>query len=128
MDCCAAGNQKGITILLGGDHSDRHFWFHAKIHLWSSMEQKARKDISCQCPIVQVAWCECAKDKRAVLKATVMPRLAKDIATVQGKCAVLVCDSSDIIHGPRKTCNNPKIKRILKNNPKIKNALKYNEF
>jgi hypothetical protein len=78
IDYCAPGNRKGVTILLGGDHDDRYFRFHAKIHLSSPMERKACNDLSYQCPIVQVACCDCAKDKyHVVLKETVMPRLAK---------------------------------------------------
>jgi hypothetical protein len=67
------------------------------------MEQKASKDmLQHQCQIVQVACCECAKDEHGVLKATVMPRLAQDIARVKEKCAAGVRDSSDVIDGPRK--------------------------
>ena len=108
LDCCAPSNEKGITILLGGDHGQRHFRFHAKIHLSSPQERKDRGELSHQCPMVQIACCDCAKDKCSVLKATVMPRLARDIAKVHESCAMLVCDASDIREGPRKACLVPK--------------------
>jgi hypothetical protein len=40
LDYSAPSNEKGITILLGGNHGDRYFRFHAKIHLTSPMERK----------------------------------------------------------------------------------------
>jgi hypothetical protein len=40
LDYCAPSNEKGITILFGGDHGDQYFQFHAKIHLTSPMERK----------------------------------------------------------------------------------------
>jgi hypothetical protein len=89
-DYCAPSNEKGITILLDGDHGDRYFRFHAKIHLTSPMERKKRRDLSYECPIIQIACCECAKDKYIVLKETVMPRLESDIAKVQASCAIVL--------------------------------------
>jgi hypothetical protein len=71
LNCCAPSNEKGIIILLGGDHGDRYFQFHAKIHLTSSMERKKCRDLSYECPIVQIACCECTKDKYVLLKETV---------------------------------------------------------
>ena len=107
LDYCAPSNEKGITILLGGDHGDRYFRFHAKIHLTSPMEKKKRRDLSYECPIVQIACCKCAKDKYIVLKETVMPRLESDIAKVQASCAIVLYDGTDI-KGPRKVYLVPK--------------------
>jgi hypothetical protein len=108
IDHCAPSNKKGMTILLGGDHGQRHFRFHAKIHLTSPQEGKDRGELAHQCPMVQITCCDCAKDKHLVLKATVVPRMAKDIAKVRESCATIVCDASDIGEGPRKACLVPK--------------------
>jgi hypothetical protein len=75
LDYCAPSSEKGITILLGGDHGDRYFRFHAKIHLTSPMERIKCRDLFYECPIVQIACCECTKDKYIILKETVKPRL-----------------------------------------------------
>jgi hypothetical protein len=106
IDYCAPSNEKGITILLGCDHGQQHFRFHAKIHLSSPQEHRGK--LSYQCPMVQIACCDCAKDKDSVLKATVMPRLAKDIAKVHESCSIIVYDASDIREGPRKAYLIPK--------------------
>jgi hypothetical protein len=62
-DYCAPGNEKGIMILLGGNHGDQYFRFHGKIHLTSLMERKKRHNISYECPMVQIACYKCPKDK-----------------------------------------------------------------
>jgi hypothetical protein len=107
LDYCAPSNEKGITILLGGDHGDRYFPFHAKIHLTSPMERKKRRNLSYECPIVQITCCECAKDKYIVLNETVMPRLESNIAKVQASCAIILYDGTDI-KAPRKVYLVPK--------------------
>jgi hypothetical protein len=63
--------------------------------------------------MVQIACCDCAKDKCLVLKATVVPRMAKYIAKVHESCAIIVHDASDIGEGPsRKACLVPKSIRM----------------
>ncbi len=71
------------------------------------MERKKRRDLSYECPIVQIACCKCAKDKYIVLKETVMPRLESDIAKVQASCAIVLYNGTDI-KGPRKVYLVPK--------------------
>jgi hypothetical protein len=41
IDYCAPSNEKGTPpILLGGDHGQQHFQFHAKIHLSSHRNER----------------------------------------------------------------------------------------
>jgi hypothetical protein len=71
------------------------------------MERKKRRDLSYEYPIVQIACCECAKDKYIILKETAMPRLESNIAKVQASCALVLYNGTDI-KGPRKVYPKPK--------------------
>jgi hypothetical protein len=51
---CAPSSEKGVTILLGGDHGDQYFGFHEKIQLTFPIERKKRRDLSYD--FLQPSW------------------------------------------------------------------------
>jgi hypothetical protein len=83
--------RRGITALQGGDHGDVAFRIHYQFHLSSPQERKARGSASYACPLAQVAFAECKKDKFELLdECGMMQRLEECKERFVSSCAITV--------------------------------------
>jgi hypothetical protein len=85
-------SRRGITALQGGDHGDVAFRIHYQFHLSSPKERKARGSPNYACPLAQVAYAECKKDKFELLDGCgMMQRLEESI---KGTICEFLCNNS----------------------------------
>jgi hypothetical protein len=100
LDYLSPGLPDGCTMLLGGDHGDHCFRFHAKMHFSSPQERKHRKDLSYRCPMIQIAHMDCAKDRYDLLAETIIPKLnvivVHDKTNLEQRKSYLVPDTIDM--------------------------------
>ncbi len=88
--------RRGITALQGGDHGDVAFRIHYQFHLSSPQERKARGSASYACPLAQVAFAECKKDKFELLDGCgMMQRLEECKERFVSSCAITVHSKTD---------------------------------
>jgi hypothetical protein len=96
LDCSSPGLPDGCTKLLGGDHGDHCFCFHAKMHFSSPQERKHRKDLSHRCPMIQTAHMDCAEDRFDLLEQTIMPKLDECVRAMQNSSVIVVHDKTNL--------------------------------
>jgi hypothetical protein len=81
---------KGITVLFGGDHGDKHCPISCKLNLSKPEERKTRKELSYQCPVVCFASVQCSKDAFDLMNQTVMPTIKQQLLQLQQSSLVTV--------------------------------------
>jgi hypothetical protein len=83
--------RRGVTALQGGDHGDVAFRIHYQFHLASPKERKRRGSANYACPLAQVAFAECKKDKFELLEGCgMMERLEECRKRLVSSCAITV--------------------------------------
>jgi hypothetical protein len=83
--------RQGVTALQGGDHGDVAFRIHYQFHLSSPAERKRRGSANYACPLAQVAFAECKKDKFELLDGCgMMQRLEESRKRFVSSCAITV--------------------------------------
>jgi hypothetical protein len=89
-------SSRGITCIAGGDHGDVAFRFHWLFQFTSPEYRKKRRDISYGCPIVQVGFVECKKDKFEVMEKTIMKRIDEERLRMVGSGVVVIYPLADL--------------------------------
>ena len=90
MDYKSPGNDKGVTVLLGGDHGMGAFRMHMKLNLSSPYARKKDGNLSYQCPMIQIGYIGCSKDNYDLLDKTIMKDLRPQVKKLQNSSVVLV--------------------------------------
>ena len=93
LDRSLPGLLDGCAMLLGGDHGDHCFRFHAKMHFSSPHECK---ELLHHCPMIQIARMGCTKDRRDLLKKMTMSKLNERVRTMQSSSVIVVHDRTSL--------------------------------
>lgn len=101
LDYTSPSNKQGITVVLGGDHGDSCFFYHAKLNLSSPQTRKEIGELSYECPTVPISYME-GRDAYEVLENTVAKKISENIKQVQNGCIIIVYDSTNIKGGHKK--------------------------
>jgi hypothetical protein len=96
LDYSSPGLPDGCTMLLGGDHGEHCFRFHAKMHFSSPHECKHRKDLSHRCPMIQIGHMDCAEDRHDLLEQTITPKLDECVRAMQNSSVIVVHDKTNL--------------------------------
>jgi len=93
LDYAAPGFEERpvTTVSFGGDHGQGACPCSLKINFSSPQERKERGDLSCRCPIIQMASIDCTKDSFELLTNTVMPQMRTQLKRLWNSCALVVC-------------------------------------
>jgi hypothetical protein len=83
-------DNKGVTVLFGGDHGDHHCPISCKINFSTPEERKQRDDLGYHCPVVSFASVGCSKDDFEIMDRTVMPTVKKQLKELQQSSIITV--------------------------------------
>ncbi|CAB9527704.1 unknown protein [Seminavis robusta] len=91
LDYKADGFDKpGVTILFGGDHSDKNCPISAKLNFASPVTRKTKKMLGNECPVIQFASVQCSKDAYYLMETTVMPTIKQQLIRLKESSVVTV--------------------------------------
>eukprot|EP00978_Attheya_sp_CCMP212_P045139 scaffold334841_cov28-Attheya_sp.AAC.1 len=91
LDYSAPGfDSDGVTMLVGGDHSDTACPISVKINFTSPQERKKLNNLNYQYPTIPIASIDCSKDTYEILNNTIMPNARRDITFMKGSSVVVV--------------------------------------
>jgi hypothetical protein len=83
-------DSKGINVIIGGDHGDIAFRYHAMFQFSSPTTRKDRGQLSYRCRKVQLGFIECRKDTYNVLANTIARPLRSSLEKLRRSSLIVI--------------------------------------